>query len=270
MVTTPNTVRIAEPALTESSIMESATRPIRPRTAPRLVQPAAATSRQDQLAAAIPAPFNPYVLPADRTAAGWLRWGVQALVLSVVATIIWDRGVSIRPETKGQPVTAAPAQWVSALVLGAGLLAAAAALGLPWGVLPVAASAVVLTRRALAAIGEGLTFDEAMDRGVGKVILAGAGVGIWWGSVALADWVQSLTSSVASNPVTRIAAGEEAAADIQAQTSVAADSIAGAGTVAGTALVLIAAIWWGVSTWQHAAKKSDTTEAVTAEEATNV
>lgn len=222
----------------------------------RFLKPA--TRSQHPLAAAIADPFNPYVLPVDRTAGGWARWGGQALVLSFVATIIWDNGKSIRPEVKGQAVPAAPAQWISALVLGAGLLATAAALGLPWGVLPVVAAAVVLTRRALAAIGEELTLDGAVERVVGKAVMAMGGIGVWWASSALAGWVQSLTSSLASNPVARIAAGEEATTSIKTQASAAAEAIASAGSFAGAGLVLIAAIWWGASFWMRTAEKSET------------
>lgn len=240
--------------------METASRP-------RLLKPAAANGSQFPLAAAILEPFNPYALPVDRTAGGWARWAVQALVLSFVATIIWDHGTSIRPEVKGQVVLAAPAQWVSALVLGVGLLVTAAALGLPWGILPVAAAAVVLTRRALAAIGEELTLDGALDRVVGKAVMAMGGAGAWWASSALAGWVQSLTSSLTSNPVARIAAGEEATTSIKAQASTAAEAIASAGALAGAGLVLIAAIWWGVALWMRTAEKSET---ATAEETADV
>lgn len=220
----------------------------RTRTAPRPGSAATAATKSTQLS--LPEPFNPYVLPTAGTARDWGRWGVQALVLSAIATLIWDRGASIRPEVKGQVKPfAAPAQWVSALVLGLGLFAVAAALGLPWGVIPLFAGAVVLTRRVLAALGVELTLENGMHQLIRKGLLVAAGLAAWGASLVLSGWLRGITASLASNPITKMAAGAEAASGITAQTSSIAGTILSTGTVVGWALVLTATTWWSVSTY---------------------
>lgn len=216
--------------------------PPRPRTAP-----SAGLQSESPVSLVIPEPFNPYILPAGRTVRDWAQWGVQALVLSIVATLIWDRGASIRPEVAGQVKPfAAPAQWVSALLLGLGMFATAAAFGIPWGVLPLATGTVVLTRRFLAAAGVEMTVEAATQRLVRKAVLVVAGIAAWWGSVALADWVKSLSSTLTSNPVAKMA-GEGGVAQIKTQASGAADTILSIGAFLGGGLALAAALWWAGS-----------------------
>ncbi|MCO4263721.1 hypothetical protein NG697_12445 [Pseudarthrobacter sp. MDT3-26] len=222
---------------------------------------------------AVPEPFNPYTLPVGRTAIEWAHWGARALVLSIVATLIWDRGTMIRHETRGQITPlAAPAQWASAAVLSLGSLAAAFLLGMPWGAIPLAFGAAVMTRRVLAAGGMELTVEGATYQPIGKVVLAGLGIGAWWGSIFLGGLVQSLTSSLTSNPVAKMA-GESSVAAMKKQTTGIADTILSAGSLVGGVLVLIAALWWARTTYlaatsQEAAAVSEQT--IDAEETENV
>jgi hypothetical protein len=240
----PRTAPIPKLAPKDTVPLASSPRP-RTRTAP-------AQSRQETTVSTVQEPFNPYILPTDRTARGWLRWAGQAVALSIVATLIWDRGTSIRPEIKGQvKPLAAPAQWVSAAILGLGSLATAVALGLPWGALPFAAGFAVITRRALAAEGVGLTVEAATDRLIRKVLLAGVGFGVWWVSILLAAWAGTVTSTLTSNPMTQIAMGATAAANLQDQAAGITSTIASVGGIASSVLVCFSILWWAQST--HAA-----------------
>lgn len=230
----------------------------RTRTAP------AAGRTEHQVAVVIPEPFNPYLLPADRSHLGWVRWSVQALVLSVIATLIWDRGTAVRAEVKGK-VTEAPAQWVSALVLVVGSFALAASLGVPWGAIPLAACFVVLTRRVLAAEGAELTLEAATDKLIRKVVLAGVGIGAWLGAIVLGAWVSSMTAGMAGNPLA-IMAGATAAADMQFQAMGIARDILRVGTGTAGVLIVIAVFWW--SHGAHRAAMATTAEERRTEEKT--
>ncbi len=229
----------ATPAAEAAPAPAQATRPrTRTRTAP------AARPQGNPIAVAIPEPFNPYVLPTDRSPQGWARWAMQAIILSLIATLIWDRGTMIRPETKGRVTPlAAPAQWVSAAILCLGSFALIGALGVPWGGIPLAVGFVVLTRRSMAVEGVALTLQAATDRLIRKLVLAGLGVGAWWSSIVLSAWVSAVTAGLTNNPLSMLA-GATAVSDMKEQTASIAAAILRVGTGTSGILLFIAVLWW--------------------------
>lgn len=240
-----------------------------PRPRPRTRTAPAARPQGNPIAVAIPEPFNPYLLPADRSPQGWARWAVQAIILSLIATLIWDRGTAIRPETKGRVTPlAAPAQWVSAAILGFGSLALIGVISLPWGGIPVAVGFVVLTRRALAAEGIALTLQAATSRLVRKLVVAGLGVGAWWSSIVLSGWLSSVAASLTDTPLAQLA-GATAAEDMNQQAAFIAAGLLRVGTGTSWILIVIAALWWSRAAYLTGMDTADEKIAA-AEETVNV
>lgn len=237
-----------------------------PRTRSRTAPAAHAGS---PAALAIPEPFNPYILPTDKTVQGWVRWVGQAAVLSIVATLIWDRGTSIQREVKGTSSLAAPAQWVSALILALAFFGLALSLGTPWGVLPLAACAVVGLRRALAADGIALTLEAATHQLARKVMLAGAGVGAWIAAVAMSSWAAAAVADLTSNPIVKMAAGAQAVESLESQTASVAESVMFYGTCLSGVLLGIAVYWWATVA-NYAAKHTAAKQAASVKETVNV
>lgn len=201
---------------------------------PRLTRPAPA-SRFLTLA-----PYNPYILPSDRSSRGWVFWGLRALGLSVAATLIWDRSPHIASSKGGFMM--APAQWVSAIVLVAAAVAGVFVLGAPWGALPLAAGAIIGLRRILAADGRALTLDAALAGATRKFVLAGAGIAVWCASVGLAGWLDGILGQFTKSPIGRM--GGESAAQSLTGLSTAGERLIDWGSGACFVMIALAALWW--------------------------
>lgn len=214
--------------------MEAQTKP-RPAARPRQPRPATASGLLDSVTL-----YNPYVLPADRTPKGWAFWGIQAVGLSLTATLIWDRAPHISSSKGG--FMQASAQWVSALVLLVAAAFGAVALGAPWGGLPLVAGVVIGLRRILAAEGKVLGLDAALAGATRKFVLASAGIATWFGSVAIAGWLNDVLGKLSGSPLGRMG-GESVSL------STAGDRLIGLGSIACMVLVTVSMCWWARDTY---------------------
>lgn len=185
-------------------------------------------------------PYNPYILPVDRTPKGWTSWGLWALGLSLGATVLWDKAPHVASSKGG--FMKAPAQWVSAIVLLAAAVTVVFSIGAPWGALPVVAGAVVAVRRVLVAGGQKLTLDAALAGATRKLVLAGAGIAVWAVAVGLAGWLDGILEQVSKSPLARI--GGELGAQSMSGLSTAGERLIGFGGIACLFMVTMAVLWW--------------------------
>lgn len=185
-------------------------------------------------------PYNPYILPVDRSVKGWAVWGLQGLGLSLGGTLIWDRAAH-SDESQGGFMKA-PAQWVSAAVLAVVAVIMTFTLGAPWSVVPLAGAAVVGLRRVLASQGQGLRLEASLAGATRKCVLAGAGIGIWAAAVAAAGWLDGILGEVRESPALRL--GGDGAAKSVAGLSSAGDRLVEWGSGACVVMAVVAVLWW--------------------------
>lgn len=204
----------------------------RPAARSRLPRPAPSPGFLDSVV-----PYNPYILPKDPSAKAWAVGGLLALGLSLSATLLWDRGPHIATSKGG--FMQAPAQWVSSLALTVVAVVGAFALGAPWGALPLVAAVFIALRRILAADGRELGVVAALAGATRKFVLAGAGIAAWFGSVAIAGWLNDFLSQVSLGPIGRVG-GESASQSM----STAGERLIGCGSIASIVVVTVAALWW--------------------------
>lgn len=194
----------------------------------------------------VPAPFNPYLRPAGGSPEAQARWALRALAYSLTATLIWDRG-SIRPDMLG--FKAAPAQWVSALVLTATAVATAVAVGLPWGALWLLAGAVVAVRRLLASKGATLTWRAALAKSGRKIVLATTGLILISIAQALGTWITATVAATVVGPAAMLI-GQSGMAGLNGQVDVAVQGITNAGNLACAGLMALAVLSWAVGAYR--------------------